>query len=86
MLRRLQSTLVVAEHADNKLSAATLSAVTAAKQVGQDVTCIVAGANCKQVRSCRLPRTPPAADSAAPLAIAAAGGSETYGRSVGKLQ
>ena len=50
---------MVAEHADNKLSAATLSAVTAAKQVGQDVTCIVAGANCKQVRSCRLPRTPP---------------------------
>ena len=48
-LRRLQSTLVVAEHADNKLNAATLSALTAAKQVGQDITCIVTGADCKQV-------------------------------------
>ncbi|XP_043213211.1 electron transfer flavoprotein subunit alpha, mitochondrial-like [Amphibalanus amphitrite] len=49
VLRRFQSTLVVAEHADSKLSAATLSAVTAAKQVGHEITCIVAGADCKQV-------------------------------------
>ncbi|KAF0312567.1 Electron transfer flavoprotein subunit alpha, mitochondrial [Amphibalanus amphitrite] len=49
VLRRFQSTLVVAEHADSKLNAATLSAVTAAKQVGHEITCIVAGADCKQV-------------------------------------
>ncbi|XP_037079748.1 electron transfer flavoprotein subunit alpha, mitochondrial-like [Pollicipes pollicipes] len=49
VLHRLNSTLVVAEHADNKLNAITLSAITAAKEIGHEITCIVAGANCKNV-------------------------------------
>jgi len=41
--RRLQSTLVIAEHDNNSISPATLSAVTAASKLGGDVTCLVAG-------------------------------------------
>jgi len=43
---RLQSTLVIAEHDNTKLNPVTLHAVTAAKQIGGDVTCIVAGKSC----------------------------------------
>jgi len=47
--RRLNSTLVVAEHANSQLNAVTLSAITAAKQIGHEITCLVAGAHCANV-------------------------------------
>ena len=40
------STLILAEHDNDSLKAATLSAVTAATQLGGDVTVLVAGASC----------------------------------------
>lgn len=43
---RLQSTLVVAEHSNEKLSPITLSALTAAKQIGGDVSCLLIGSKC----------------------------------------
>jgi len=48
-LRRLQSTLVIAEHNNEKLNPATLNTITAAKQLGGDVSCLVAGSGCAQV-------------------------------------
>ncbi|XP_055518518.1 electron transfer flavoprotein subunit alpha, mitochondrial isoform X2 [Leucoraja erinacea] len=48
-LRRLQSTLVLAEHDNKKLTPITLNAITAAKQLGGDVTCLVAGTDCSKV-------------------------------------
>ncbi|XP_078478855.1 LOW QUALITY PROTEIN: electron transfer flavoprotein subunit alpha, mitochondrial [Lampetra planeri] len=45
-LRRLQSTLVIAEHSDAALAPITLNAITAATRLGGDVTCLVAGTNC----------------------------------------
>ncbi|XP_037776413.1 electron transfer flavoprotein subunit alpha, mitochondrial-like [Penaeus monodon] len=47
--RRFQSTLVVAEHDNNALTPITLSAITAAKKLGSDVSCLVAGHNCSKV-------------------------------------
>ncbi|XP_050731257.1 electron transfer flavoprotein subunit alpha, mitochondrial-like [Eriocheir sinensis] len=49
--RRLQSTLVIAEHDNNKLTPITLNAISAAKKLGGDVTCLVAGSNCGNVVS-----------------------------------
>lgn len=43
ILRRSQSTLVIADHNNDTLSPITLSAITAAKQIGGDITCLVAG-------------------------------------------
>jgi len=43
---RMQSTLVVAEHSGDKLLANTRHAITAAKQVGGDICCLVAGPKC----------------------------------------
>jgi len=43
---RLQSTLVVAEHSGDKLLQNTRHAITAAKQVGGDICCLVAGPKC----------------------------------------
>lgn len=40
------STLILAEHDNDSLKAATLSAVTAATQLGGDVAVLIAGANC----------------------------------------
>ncbi len=40
------STLILAEHDNDSLKAATLSAVTAAGELGGDITVLVAGANC----------------------------------------
>jgi electron transfer flavoprotein alpha subunit len=40
------STLILAEHDNDSLKAATLSAVTAATQLGGEITVLVAGANC----------------------------------------
>jgi len=47
--RRLLSTLVVAEHDNSSLNPATLHAVTAAKQLGGDITCLVVGSKCADV-------------------------------------
>jgi len=49
VLKRFNGTLVVAEHDNEKLLPITLNAVTAATQIGGEVTCIVAGANCAKV-------------------------------------
>ncbi len=43
------SSLIYAEHDNNALKPATLNAVTAATQLGGDVTVLVAGHNCPQV-------------------------------------
>jgi len=48
---RNASSLVVVEHNDENMNALTLSAVTAAKQLGGEVTCLVAGTNCGSVAS-----------------------------------
>jgi len=48
-LARNQSTLVVAEHNNEKLNPATLNAITAAKAVGGEVSCLVAGTSCAAV-------------------------------------
>ncbi|XP_068208017.1 electron transfer flavoprotein subunit alpha, mitochondrial [Palaemon carinicauda] len=49
--RRFQSTLVIAEHDNNALTPITLSAITAAKKLGGEVSCLVAGSNCANVVS-----------------------------------
>ncbi|CAG0894474.1 unnamed protein product [Darwinula stevensoni] len=43
LFRRLESTLVIAEHTNEKLFPVTLNAVTAANKIGGDVACLVAG-------------------------------------------
>jgi len=43
------STLVLAEHDNATLNPATLHAITAAKAVGGDITCLVAGTSCDAV-------------------------------------
>lgn len=48
-LYRCQSTLVVVEHNNETLNPVTLHAITAAKQVGGDVHCIVIGKSCAAV-------------------------------------
>lgn len=40
---RLQSTLIIAEHDNEKLAAVTRNALTAAKKLGGDVSVLVAG-------------------------------------------
>ena len=45
MVNRCQSTLVVVDHNNEALSPITLSAITAAKKIGGDVNCLVAGSN-----------------------------------------
>ncbi|KAG8440162.1 hypothetical protein GDO86_006096 [Hymenochirus boettgeri] len=48
-LRRLLSTLVIAEHDTKQVTPITLNAISAAKRLGGDVSCLVAGTNCTQV-------------------------------------
>ncbi|XP_060932788.1 electron transfer flavoprotein subunit alpha, mitochondrial [Limanda limanda] len=48
-LQRFQSTLVVAEHNNDKLTPITLNAITAASQLGGEVSCLVAGTDCAKV-------------------------------------
>ena len=47
--QRAASTLVVAEHDNSALNAATLHAVTAASQIGGDISVLVAGSGCDAV-------------------------------------
>ncbi|KAB7496051.1 Electron transfer flavoprotein subunit alpha, mitochondrial [Armadillidium nasatum] len=49
--RCFQSTLVIAEHENNALSPITRNAISAAKKLGGDVTCLVAGEQCGNVVS-----------------------------------
>eukprot|EP00088_Acartia_fossae_P012568 TRINITY_DN1647_c0_g1_i1.p1 TRINITY_DN1647_c0_g1~~TRINITY_DN1647_c0_g1_i1.p1 ORF type:complete len:336 (-),score=132.60 TRINITY_DN1647_c0_g1_i1:173-1180(-) len=50
LLYRCQSTLVIAEHNNEKLNPVTLHAITAAKQLGGDINCLVVGTkNCGEV-------------------------------------
>ncbi|KAG8230146.1 hypothetical protein J437_LFUL010397 [Ladona fulva] len=46
LLSRFQSTLVIAEHNNEKLLPVTLNALTAAKKLGGEVTVLVAGTKC----------------------------------------
>jgi len=46
---RAGSTLVLAEHNNEKLNPATLNAITAAQAVGGEVSCLVAGTSCGAV-------------------------------------
>ncbi|KAM8973689.1 electron transfer flavoprotein subunit alpha, mitochondrial [Pelodytes ibericus] len=48
-LRRLISTLVIAEHDTQQVTPITLSAISAATKLGGDVACLVAGTNCTKV-------------------------------------
>ncbi|KAJ1181812.1 hypothetical protein NDU88_007011, partial [Pleurodeles waltl] len=49
LLQRFQSTLIIAEHNNDTLTPITLNAITAAKQLGGEVSCLVAGTNCSKV-------------------------------------
>lgn len=49
LTQRFQSTLVVAEHNNDKLSPVTLNAINAAKKVGGTISCLVAGTKCGPV-------------------------------------
>ncbi|KAH0619853.1 hypothetical protein JD844_014221 [Phrynosoma platyrhinos] len=49
LLHRFQSTLVIAEHANESLTPITLNAISAAKRIGGEVSCLVAGTNCEKV-------------------------------------
>ncbi|XP_040565920.1 electron transfer flavoprotein subunit alpha, mitochondrial [Lepeophtheirus salmonis] len=49
LLNRFQSTLVIAEHDGKNVKAETLSALTAAKQIGGDISILVAGDQCVDV-------------------------------------
>ena len=43
---RSASTLVIADHSNDAISSSTLNAVTAAKEIGGDITVLVAGTGC----------------------------------------
>lgn len=49
LLSRYKSTLVIAEHDNQKLVPVTLNTITAASKIGGDVTCLVAGTQCSKV-------------------------------------
>ena len=49
MQARNASTLVVAEHNNEALIPSTLNTITAAKKLGGDVSCLVAGSKCGPV-------------------------------------
>ncbi|XP_051548280.1 electron transfer flavoprotein subunit alpha, mitochondrial-like isoform X1 [Myxocyprinus asiaticus] len=49
LIQRFQSTLVVAEHNNGMLTPITLNAISAAKKVGSEVSCLVAGTDCAKV-------------------------------------
>jgi len=43
------STLVIAEHTNEALAPITLNTITAARKIGGDIACLVAGTNCSKV-------------------------------------
>ncbi|PNI37944.1 ETFA isoform 4 [Pan troglodytes] len=45
-LLRFQSTLVIAEHANDSLAPITLNTITAATRLEGEVSCLVAGTKC----------------------------------------
>uniref|UniRef100_J3RZB0 Electron transfer flavoprotein subunit alpha n=1 Tax=Crotalus adamanteus TaxID=8729 RepID=J3RZB0_CROAD len=49
LLHRFQSTLVIAEHANEALTPITFNTITAAKRLGGEVSCLVAGTSCEKV-------------------------------------
>ncbi|VDI66073.1 electron transfer flavoprotein subunit alpha, mitochondrial-like [Mytilus galloprovincialis] len=49
LFSRYQSTLVIAEHDNQKLIPITLNTITAANKIGGDITCLVAGTQCSKV-------------------------------------
>lgn len=49
LIQRFQSTLVVAEHNNDTLTPITLNAISAARKLGSDVSCLVAGTSCAKV-------------------------------------
>ena len=49
LVSRNASTLVIVEHDNEKVVPSTLHAVSAAKQLGGDITCLVAGTGCESV-------------------------------------
>ncbi|XP_050406876.1 electron transfer flavoprotein subunit alpha, mitochondrial [Patella vulgata] len=49
LLKRHNSTLVIAEHNNEKLTPITLNTVAAAKKLGGDVSCLVVGTQCSKV-------------------------------------
>jgi electron transfer flavoprotein alpha subunit len=51
LLKRFESTLIIAEHNNEKLTPITLNALTAAKQIGGDISVLVAGTKCGAVSS-----------------------------------
>lgn len=58
LLHRSQSTLVIAEHTNEKLTPITLNAITAASKLGGEVSCLVAGTDCAKVSHlCSFPLT-----------------------------
>ncbi|XP_023380490.1 electron transfer flavoprotein subunit alpha, mitochondrial [Pteropus vampyrus] len=46
---RFQSTLVIAEHGNDTLAPITLNTITAAKRLGGEVSCLIAGTKCDKV-------------------------------------
>ncbi|KAK0057620.1 electron transfer flavoprotein subunit alpha mitochondrial [Biomphalaria pfeifferi] len=49
VLKRCKSTLVIAEHNNEKLTPCTLNTITAATKIGGDISCLVVGSNCSKV-------------------------------------
>ncbi|XP_043933403.1 electron transfer flavoprotein subunit alpha, mitochondrial [Protopterus annectens] len=49
LMKRFQSTLVIAEHSNESLTPITLNAISAAKRLSGEVSCLVAGTNCAKV-------------------------------------
>ncbi|XP_064421902.1 electron transfer flavoprotein subunit alpha, mitochondrial isoform X2 [Latimeria chalumnae] len=49
LLKRFQSTLVVVEHTEEKMTPITLNAITAANRLSGEVFCLVAGTKCAKV-------------------------------------
>uniref|UniRef100_A0A493T6F4 Electron transfer flavoprotein subunit alpha n=1 Tax=Anas platyrhynchos platyrhynchos TaxID=8840 RepID=A0A493T6F4_ANAPP len=49
LLQRFQCTLVIAEHNNETLTPVTLNAITAAKCLGGEVSCLVAGTSCDKI-------------------------------------
>ncbi|KAK3802253.1 hypothetical protein RRG08_004540 [Elysia crispata] len=49
LLKRFKSTLVIAEHNNEKLTPVTLNTITAATKLGGEVSCLVLGSQCAKV-------------------------------------